>query len=141
MAETGTKSKKKLGYVYAVGRRKTSSARVRLYLGSEKAGEVEVNGVAAAEYFPPHLVAIVSEPIGLLLEGAPGYFTVKVEGGGMRSQAEAVRHGIARALVEHNADWKALMKPKGYMTRDPRMKERKKSGLKRARRAPQWSKR
>ncbi|PIW36947.1 MAG: 30S ribosomal protein S9 [Candidatus Kerfeldbacteria bacterium CG15_BIG_FIL_POST_REV_8_21_14_020_45_12] len=140
MTQTVAKTKKK-SYVYAVGRRKSASARVRMYVGEGVAGSVEVNGVPHTEYFSAQYAPVVLEAIELILEGAPGSFTVKVEGGGVHSQAEAVRHGIARALVEYNADWKALLKPKGLMTRDPRAKERKKPGLRRARRAPQWSKR
>ncbi len=132
---------KKKEYIYTVGRRKTSSARVRLYESIEKVGEVEVNGVPYTEYFPEVAAEKVIEPFARIDAVVPGFFTVKVTGGGIHSQAEAVRHGISRALVAFNEDWKEKLKPAGLMTRDPRMKERKKAGLKRARRAPQWSKR
>lgn len=134
--------KKKKGYLYAVGRRKTAIARVRFYENAEKAvGSVEVNGKPSTEYFPPAIADIVTQPITLIAAPLEGHFTVKVLGGGQHSQAEAVRHGITRLLIQLNADWKDILKSKGYLTRDPRMKERKKPGLRRARRAPQWSKR
>lgn len=136
-----TAKRKRKPYNFAVGRRKTSTARVRFMKSDEKEGSVEVNGKASNEYFAHGLREIVIAPIELVSAKLGGYFTVKVSGGGSRSQAEAIRHGITRLLVEINEDWKPVLKSKGYLTRDPRMKERKKPGLKRARRAPQWSKR
>ncbi len=134
--------KKRKGYLYDVGRRKTASARVRFYEnGDKKAGSVEVNGVPHDEYFPAAEADVVMDPIGLINEGVDGYFTVKVVGGGVRSQAGAVRHGITRILADQHEDAHDIFKQRGFLTRDPRMKERKKPGLKRARRAPQWSKR
>lgn len=136
-----TTTKKPKGYLYAVGRRKTSSARVRFYEGKAEGTQVKVNDKAYDEYFPKNIAEIVNDPIRLLAQELGGYFTVKVEGGGIHSQAEAVRHGIARILILINPDWKSALKPRQYLTRDSRMKERKKPGLKRARRSPQWSKR
>ena len=137
------KKKKRLGYTYAVGRRKTATARVRFYTSDDpsKEGTVVVNEKAYNEYFNPQVAPIIVEPLKLIAAEVGGYFTLKVSGGGDNSQAEAVRHGISRLLVSLNEDWKTLLKQKGYLKRDSRMKERKKPGLKRARRAPQWSKR
>jgi|SRR3989339_246166 len=134
--------KKRTGYTYAVGRRKTASARVRYYESSEQpTGTILVNNKVLEKYFPVDLALIVQEPIELVAPKLKGYFTVKVQGGGSHSQAESVRHGITRILVILNEEWKPLLRSKGYVTRDQRVKERKKPGLKRARRAPQWSKR
>lgn len=133
--------KTKTDYIYAVGRRKTASARVRFYSSAEREGEIEVNGVPYTEYFPVTVAHIVKDALHAIDGTANGYFTVKVAGGGSQSQAEAVRHGISRILVELNESWKATLKKNGYLKRDPRRKERKKPGLRRARRAPQWSKR
>lgn len=136
MAKKGKKD-----YMFAVGRRKTASARVRFYSAAEREGEIEVNGKPYTEYFPANFAHVVKDPLDLIDGSANGYFTVKVSGGGPSSQAEAVRHGITRLLVEMNEDWKPVLKKRGFLRRDPRMKERKKPGLRRARRAPQWSKR
>lgn len=136
MAKNGKKE-----YMFAVGRRKTASARVRFYKSAERDGEVEVNGVKYDEYFPANFAHVVMDPLQTIDGSAGGYFTVKVQGGGPSSQAEAVRHGMTRILVEVNEDWKSVLKKRGFLRRDPRMKERKKPGLRRARRAPQWSKR
>ncbi|MFH1426648.1 MAG: 30S ribosomal protein S9 [Candidatus Kerfeldbacteria bacterium] len=133
--------RKRRGYTYAVGRRKTSTARVRFYKSEERVGEIEVNGKKPGEYFAAHVATIPKEAIDALSEPVEGYFTVRVTGGGSKSQAEAVRHGIAQILILLNEDSRAVLRKKGFVTRDPRMKERKKPGLKRARRAPQWSKR
>lgn len=134
--------KKKRAYLYAVGRRKTASARVRFMTTSEQPnGTILINEKPANQYFSEDVALIVSEPIQLIAQDLGGYFTVKVSGGGIHSQAEAIRHGIARILLQINEDWKTVLKPKGYITRDSRVKERKKPGLRRARRAPQWSKR
>lgn len=129
------KSKKK--YIEATGRRKTSTARVRLFTGKE--GYV-INGKDLATYFPTEeLQKIVTDPFRTL--EASYEVSVLVKGGGIHSQAEAVRHGIARALVKENEGVKATLKTEGYLKRDPRAKERRKFGLKKARKAKQWSKR
>ena len=126
-------------YFEAVGRRKTAVARVRLYQGEK---DIVINDKKLESYFPQkELQEIVKSPFVssecLDKFGA----TVILRGGGIHSQAEALRHGISRALVLFNAESRKKLKKAGYLTRDPRMRERKKFGLKRARRAPQWSKR
>ncbi len=130
----------KTEYQRAVGRRKQASARVRLHPSGK--GEITVNGKPYKEYFGVfEYQKAVLDP--LTLTGKEEFFdvTAKVEGGGSRGQAEAVRHGIARALVAWNEDFRKTLKAEGFLRRDPRKKERKKPGLRKARRAPQWSKR
>ena len=124
---------------YGTGRRKSSVARVYLSAGK---GEITINGRSIDEYFGTEILkTIVRQP--LALTGTEGKFdvTVTVKGGGTTGQAGAVRHGISRALLEADADFRPVLKKEGFLTRDPRMKERKKYGLKKARRAPQFSKR
>ncbi|MDO4922701.1 MAG: 30S ribosomal protein S9 [Peptococcaceae bacterium] len=124
---------------YGTGRRKSSVARVRLVPGN---GNVTINGKDMAEYFGKKtLEMIVMQP--LELTETVGRFDVKVNatGGGTSGQAGAIRHGIARALLQADPEYRPALKRAGYLTRDPRMKERKKYGLKAARRAPQFSKR
>lgn len=127
-------------YLYAVGRRKESVARARYYRRGE--GKIMVNNKTVKEYFPfatYHDSATAPITItGLKLEGD---FTVKVSGGGVRGQAEAVRLSLARLLVKIDKEYRPSLKKAGYLKRDPRSKERKKYGLKGARRAPQWQKR
>ena len=124
---------------YGTGRRKTSVARVRLVPGN---GKIIVNNQALGDYFAlDTLKAIVKQPLEEAeMEGSFDVL-VKVEGGGLSGQAGAVRHGIARALVKADSELRPTLKQAGYLTRDPRMKERRKYGLKKARRAPQFSKR
>lgn len=127
-------------YLYAVGRRKTAVARVRYYKKGE--GEVTVNEKDSDTYFDTsELRAIAKSPLKLTNLLNTGAVTVKVVGGGKKSQAESVRLGIARVLLQVDPELKLDLKKAGYLTRDSRKKERKKPGLKRARRAPQWSKR
>lgn len=124
---------------YGTGRRKKSIARVRLVPGD---GRVIINDRSIDEYFGLEtLKVIVRQP--LVLTNTSGKFDVlcKVTGGGFTGQAGAIRHGIARALLEADGENRPALKKAGYLTRDPRMKERKKYGLKKARRAPQFSKR
>ena len=126
-------------YFYGTGRRKKSIARVRLYPGS---GEITINGRSIDDYFGLEtLKLIVNQPFGVT--GTTGKFDIvaNVTGGGISGQAGAIRHGVARALVAADANFRPALKAAGFMTRDPRMKERKKYGLKAARRAPQFSKR
>ena len=127
-------------YLYAVGRRKKSVARVRLY--KKGTGIVTINERPIENYFPTaELKNIVLQPLQTTNKLKEFDFTVKVAGGGTHGQSEAVRHGIARVLIIFDKDLRPVLKPEGYLTRDPRRKERKKPGLKRARRAPQWQKR
>ncbi len=124
---------------YGTGRRKSSVARVYLVPGN---GNITINGKSIDEYFGLEtLKVIVRQP--LVLVGVLGRYDVKVtvKGGGFTGQAGAIRHGISRALLEVDADNRPALKKEGFLTRDPRMKERKKYGLKKARRAPQFSKR
>jgi small subunit ribosomal protein S9 len=134
------KAKEKTKYYQAVGRRKTSTCIVRLY--EKKDGEIIINEKKIEEYFPTFdLQKTVKEPLSDLSMMGKFSVSAKVNGGGTKSQAEAVRHGIARAIVVFDESLRKQVKATGYLTRDPRMRERKKPGLKRARRAPQWRKR
>lgn len=134
------KAKEKTKYYQAVGRRKTSTCIVRLY--EKKDGEITINEKKLEEYFPTFdLQKTVKEPLTDLSMISKFSVSAKVKGGGTKSQAEAVRHGIARAIVLFDTTLRKQVKSTGYLTRDPRMRERKKPGLKRARRAPQWRKR
>ncbi len=126
-------------YFYGTGRRKKSVARVRLYPGT---GEITINGRSIDDYFGLETMKlIVNQPFGVT--GTVGKFDIvaNVTGGGISGQAGAIRHGVARALLNADAENRAALKAAGLLTRDPRMKERKKYGLKAARRAPQFSKR
>lgn len=127
-------------YIYTVGRHKKAIATVRLYKKGK--GEITVNEKSYKDYFSivnlQNLVALPLTKVGLLENHD---VTVKVLGGGKKGQAESIRLGIARALVKLDEDLRASLKKDGLLTRDSRVKERKKPGLKRARRAPQWSKR
>jgi len=127
-------------YYEGVGRRKTSVARVRLY--NKKNGLAIINGKKLEEYFPTEtLQKTVMSPLDKMKSLDRFEIKVSVKGGGISSQSEAIRHGISRALVVFNIEYKKRLRKAGLLTRDSRMKERKKPGLKRARRAPQWSKR
>ena len=126
-------------YFYGTGRRKSSVARERLYPGT---GSVTVNGRDVDDYFGLEtLKLIINQPFGVT--GSEGKFdvVVNVRGGGISGQAGAIRHGISRALLLADEENRAALKKAGFLTRDPRMKERKKYGLKAARRASQFSKR
>ena len=126
-------------YFYGTGRRKKSVARVRLYPGT---GAVTVNGRELDDYFGLEtLKLIVNQPFGVTNTLGKFDIIANVRGGGISGQAGAIRHGVARALVVADAENKPALKAAGFLTRDPRMKERKKYGLKAARRAPQFSKR
>lgn len=125
-------------YVEAVGRRKTASARARLV--PAKSSSMMVNGKTAEEYFP--LAILVKTAFESLASTNSAYaVSVHVSGGGHKAQAVAVRHAISRALTEITPEFRKDLKQRGFLKRDPRAKERKKFGLKKARRAPQWSKR
>ena len=127
-------------YLGAIGRRKTSVARVRLLTKGDK--EILVNNRAYNVAFPQFdLQEIILAPLKLMNCLDKFGVSIRVKGGGAHSQAEAIRHGIARTLVLFSQDFRKRLKKAGYLTRDSRMRERKKFGLKRARRAPQWRKR
>ena len=139
MYEEEAKQGKPERYFEDVGRRKTASARVRLYT---RPGDFLVNEKRYSEYFPTApLQKIVEESLQKMKLFGRFKVTVKVSGGGPVSQAEAVRHGLARCLIKFNPDFRKRLKRAGFLKRDPRAKERKKFGLKKARRAPQWNKR
>ena len=126
-------------YFYGTGRRKKSVARVRIYPGN---GSITINNRDIDEYFGlDTLKLIINQPFGVT--GTEGKFDIvaNVKGGGMSGQAGAIRHGVARALLTVDENYRSALKKAGFLTRDPRMKERKKYGLKAARRAPQFSKR
>ena len=126
-------------YFYGTGRRKHSVARVRLYQGS---GKITINDRDIDDYFGLEtLKLIVRQPLTLTGNDANFDIVCTVTGGGVTGQAGAIRHGISRALLEFDAELRPTLKAAGFLTRDPRMKERKKYGLKAARRAPQFSKR
>ncbi len=134
----------KKGYIEAIGRRKTSTARVRI---SEAAKfSFIVNGEDAKEYFKTEdQKRLILDPIvkGAVSNKQDSKWAIeaKVMGGGIHSQAEAIRHGLARALVDHDIELRGKLKTLGFLKRDQRSKERRKFGLKKARKAPQWSKR
>jgi small subunit ribosomal protein S9 len=126
-------------YYEAVGRRKQAVARVRLYPGD---GQVVINDKGLKEYFgrPQDWLGVMA-PLQLTNSEARFNLSVLVKGGGVTGQSEAIRHGVARALMVADPDLRKTLRRAGYLTRDPRAKERKKPGLKRARKAPQYTKR
>ena len=126
-------------YFYGTGRRKSSVARVRLIPGT---GSITINGRDIDDYFGLEtLKLIVNQPFGVTNTTGKFDIVCLVNGGGISGQAGAIRHGVAKALLASNPEFRAALKKAGFLTRDPRMKERKKYGLKAARRAPQFSKR
>ena len=126
-------------YFYGTGRKKHSVARVRLYNGT---GKITINGRDIDDYFGLETLKIIArQPLEATNTADKYDVKVTVKGGGFTGQAGAIRHGIARALNEADADFRPILKKAGFLTRDSRMKERKKYGLKKARRAPQFSKR
>ena len=130
----------KRAYHYGTGRRKASVARVRVY--ENGTGSITINGRDIDEYFGLEtLKLIVRQPLNTTDMLGKVDLICTVEGGGVTGQAGAIRHGVSRALLEINPEFRAQLKAAGFLTRDPRMKERKKYGLKAARRAPQFSKR
>ncbi len=127
-------------YIPAIGRRKTATASVRITPAKETT--VVVNGKTVDEYFKTKERAhVTTEPFIVAEDAGTFKIEVRVSGGGMSAQADAVRHGIARALIKSSAELRPALKKAGLLTRDPRAVERKKPGLKKARKAPQWSKR
>ena len=126
-------------YYYGTGRRKSSVARVRVYPGS---GNITINGRVIDDYFGLEtLKLIVRQPLNITDTSDKFDIVCTVAGGGVTGQAGAIRHGLSRALLVYNPELRPVLKKAGFLTRDPRMKERKKYGLKAARRAPQFSKR
>ena len=127
-------------YKYGTGRRKSSVARVHLF--ENGTGSITINGRSIDEYFGLEtLKMVVRQPLNATNTLGKVDIVATVTGGGVTGQAGAIRHGISRALLEADAEYRPVLKSAGYLTRDPRMKERKKYGLKAARRAPQFSKR
>ena len=132
-------AKKETTVFLGTGRRKSSIARVRIMPGK---GNLIVNGKPLDEYLPTEVLRLIAKhPFDVTNTNGKFDMIVKVEGGGLSGQAGAIRHGLARALVAANEENKPALKAAGFLTRDPRMKERKKPGLKKARKAPQFSKR
>ena len=132
-------AKKDTNTFYGTGRRKNAVARVRIIPGK---GNITINGLTIDEYLPTEVAKIiVKQPLAVTGNEGKYDLIVKVISGGYSGQAGAIRHGLARALVKANSENKAALKAAGFLTRDPRMKERKKPGLKKARKAPQFSKR
>ena len=126
-------------YFYGTGRRKSSVARVRLYPGT---GKITINGRDVDDYFGLEtLKLIINQPFGVTNTVGKFDIVANVNGGGISGQAGAIRHGVSRALLLADDSYRTLLKKAGFLTRDPRMKERKKYGLKAARRASQFSKR
>lgn len=127
-------------YIETIGRRKTSTARVRMTPSTKQS--YEINGKDLATYFATEALQKAVTDAFTALDSKGHYtVTIKVSGGGISSQSEAIRHGISRGLVKEDETQKTTLKKAGFLKRDPRMKERRKFGLKKARKAPQWSKR
>jgi small subunit ribosomal protein S9 len=126
-------------YFYGTGKRKTSIARVRLLENGN--GTITVNEHPIQKYFPGSLPERALAPLNLTNTGKSFDIVVHIQGGGKNSQSEAMRHGISRALLLFDPAFRTALKKAGFLTRDARIRERKKPGLKRARRAPQWCKR
>ena len=126
-------------YFYGTGRRKRSVARVRIYNGT---GKITINDRDIDDYFGLEtLKMVVRQPVVLAQLGDKFDMAIRVSGGGVSGQAGAIRHGLSRALLQYDEELRPVLKKAGFLTRDPRMTERKKYGLKGARRAPQFSKR
>lgn len=126
-------------FLQAIGRRKTAVAQIRLFRNGK--GVIIVNGVKASKYFPGEMLNILTQPLRATGHIRDLNFSIITKGGGLQGQVEAARHGMARVLVSFDEALKDQMKVNGWLTRDRRQKERKKPGLKGARKRPQWSKR
>lgn len=126
-------------YIYTIGRRKTAVAQVRLY--KKGSGVIVVNAQNCNTYFSQDQVIIIKQPLKYTKHLKDLNYSIIVKGGGKSGQAEGIRNGIARSLIELDPELRPTLKAKGWLKRDDRKKERKKPGLKKARRAPQWSKR
>lgn len=139
---TKTIKKTENKYFEALGRRKTSVARVRIFDKDKNKGSFTINEKDLSDYFPlVELQEVVKSPFKKTEMLKKFYTTIKVNGGGVASQAGAIRLGISRALLKFNPELRPTLKEDGFLKRDPRMKERRKFGLKKARKAAQWSKR
>ena len=140
MDTTRTERTERPAYYYGTGRRKSAVARVRLYTGS---GQIVVNSKTPQDYFGGRAVyqQMITQPLEMTESASKYNVTIKVIGGGVTGQAGAVRHGLARALVQADPELRTTLKKAGFLARDAREKERKKVGLKRARKAPQYTKR
>ncbi|MBI2108616.1 MAG: 30S ribosomal protein S9 [Parcubacteria group bacterium] len=142
MTETVIKKIPEGRYIEAVGRRKTSIARVRIEENKSGKGAIVVNKKPFTDYFKIKRTQLTAGEALAKVKGTNKFnVSVLVRGGGAMSQAEAVRHGLSRALVVFEGEWRDRLKKAGFLKRDPRAKERRKFGLKKARKAPQWSKR
>ena len=129
-------------YYEGIGRRKRASARVRIYFGEDSTGDFSVNGKDVKEFFPRFGdLQILSGPLNDTELAGKVDVTVLIQGGGITGQTSAVRLGLARALVKYDENLRGVLRTRGHMTRDARVKERKKPGLKRARKAPTYTKR
>jgi small subunit ribosomal protein S9 len=127
-------------YYYSTGKRKSSVAKVRLYPNGE--GKVQVNGKDAQDYFTVNTaMGTIMEPLKAVEQEKNVNLVVEVEGGGTTGQAQAIRHGVAKSLLVMDETFRPALKRKGFLTRDARKVERKKPGLRKARRSPQWAKR
>ncbi len=126
-------------YIQAIGRRKTSVARIRLYKNGQ--GTIAINGLSLNKYFSADKVVTVTQPLKIVSHLRDVDLSIITKGGGKSGQADAIRHGLVRALISLDEKLRDTFKAKGWLTRDRRKKERKKPGLKKARKAPQWSKR
>lgn len=140
MDTTRTERTERPAYYYGTGRRKSAVARVRLYPGS---GQIVVNSKTPQDYFGGRAVyqQMITQPLEMTESASKYNITIKVIGGGVTGQAGAVRHGLARALAQADPELRTTLKKAGFLARDAREKERKKVGLKRARKAPQYTKR
>lgn len=126
-------------FIAAIGRRKTATAQVRAY--KKGTGVVVINNMKASQYFSKDIASTIKDPVKLVGLDKELDFSIVVKGGGKNGQADAIKHGISRILVQINEELRPTLNAKGLLTRDARRKERKKPGLKRARKAPQWAKR
>lgn len=126
-------------YIKSVGRRKTAVAQARLYFPGK--GDITINNKEAVDFLSEDNLSIALQPLKSCSKLKDFDFTIIVKGGGSFGQIDAIKHGIARALLKYDPELKAILKANAYLTRDSRKKERKKPGLKKARKAPQWSKR
>jgi len=126
-------------FIQAVGRRKQAVAQVRLYEAGQ--GALMINGLRASQYFPGEGFNLITQPLKVTGHNRDFNFSIIVKGGGKSGQIEAVRLGISRAILIFDPATKEALKVNGFLTRDPRQVERKKPGLRKARKAPQWSKR